>query len=126
LPRNDHMAGHQSRVKPTLSSCMTSDFGARVVVRKGVTEASERVFGSKFMFLSMDTCRDPDRESFLTTADTPPLSHLSEHADGKWGSGVNWEKSFCLHLWSFIQITIRNIYVHLLWIFRIYEESPRL
>jgi len=91
-----------------------------------VTEALEQVFGSKFMFLSLDTCRDPDREKILTTADTPPLSHLSEHADGKWGSGVNWEKSFCLHLWSFIQITIRNIYVHLLRIFRIYGESTPL
>ena len=70
------------------------------------------------MFLLLDRCRDPDSGQILTTPNALPLSHLSEHANGKWRSKVNWERSFCLHLWSLLHITIRNISVHLLRIFR--------
>jgi len=39
---------------------MTSDFGVRDVFGEGLTEASEQVHGSRFMFLPLDVCHDPD------------------------------------------------------------------
>jgi len=58
-------------------------------VRIGGGEGFGTVPWNGFMFLSLDTCHNPDRRQILTIIDAPSLSHLSEHADEKLGSKVN-------------------------------------
>ena len=64
------------------------------------------------MFLPLDTCCDLDRGQILTTTDTPFTCALVGARGGKWGSRVDWEKSFVFIFGAYSQENIQCIFLH--------------
>ena len=64
------------------------------------------------MFLSLDACRDPNAGQILTITDSPPLPHLSDFAEKKWGSRICWHAYFVSSFDTCSQEIIRYIFLH--------------
>ena len=79
-----------------------------------MAETSEWVFESRFMFLSLDTGRDPDTGQILTTTDAPSAFALVGVRRGEVRKRSLLEGLFCLYL-RYLQPGDRPVYLLASW-----------